>query len=307
MQRVSRRNWIKGFVAAAAFGLGFASFASAADQGAKKVLFLTKSSGFQHSVIARKTPDQMAHLEKILIEVGPSKGYEFTCTKDASLFNDPETYKKYDVFMYYTTGDLTKDSKDGGKGMSTEGKALMMKAIEEGKGVVGVHSAPDTFHSKKRFPVRPAQVDPADVDPFIQMIGGEFQGHGSQQNATMKFVSPKFPGLENLKSFDLVDEWYVNNNVAPDLHVILVQDTESMVHTKDGKREKMYERPSYPATFARMHGKGRVYYTSMGHREDVCLNPIFQQVLFAGVDWAAGKTQFDPKPNMNEVCPQEAK
>ena len=306
MKPLSRRNSIKGCLAAAVIGLGLTSFASAAE-GAKKVLFLTKSAGFQHSVIGRKSPEQMAHLEKILIEVGPAKGYEFTCTKDASLFNDPETYRKYDVLMYYTTGDLTKDSKDGGKGMSAEGKALMMKAIEEGKGVVGVHSAPDTFHSKKRSPLRPASVDAAEVDPYIQMMGGEFKSHGSQQKATMKFVSPTFPGLQDLKSFDMVDEWYVNDNVAPDMHVILVQDTTGMVYTKDGKREKQYEIAPYPATWARMHGKGRVFYTSMGHREDVCLNPGFQQVLFAGLDWSAGKTQFDPKPNMKEVCPQDAK
>jgi type 1 glutamine amidotransferase len=120
----------------------------------------------------------------------------------------------------------------------------------------------------------------------------------------MKFVSPTFPGLEDLKSFDLVDEWYICNNTAPDLHVILVQDTGSM--GKGGKREPAYNIPPYPATWARMEGKGRVFYTSMGHREDVCLNPIFQKVLIAGMNWACGKTQFDPKPNMQETCPPDA-
>ena len=40
-----------------------------------------------------------------------------------------------------------------------------------------------------------------------------------------------------------------------------------------------YKRPPYPSTWARMHGKGRVFYTSMGHREDVWTSPEFQAVL----------------------------
>ena len=43
--------------------------------------------------------------------------------------------------------------------------------------------------------------------------------------------------------------------------------------------------PPYPATWARMHGKGRVFYTSMGHREDVWTNEKFQQVALGGFSW----------------------
>src|SRR5688500_12977641 len=74
----------------------------------KNVLFLTKSQGFQHSVIARdkKDPQKPAHAERLLTEFGGSNGFTVTVTKDADVFNDPETYKKYDVFAFYTTGDL---------------------------------------------------------------------------------------------------------------------------------------------------------------------------------------------------------
>lgn len=282
--------------------VGMASPAFA--QAKKRVLFLTKSQGFQHSVIARdrNNPDKPAWLEMILTEFGRWNGFEITTTKDASVFDDPATYDKYDVFMFYTTGDLTKNSADGGKGMSAQGKANFLKAIADGKGFVGIHSAPDTFHSAKKYPVRPENAE--GVDPYIAMIGGEFMTHQSQQKATMKMVSPDFPGLQGLKSFTMVDEWYVNNNTAPDLHVILVQDTGTM--GKNGRRENAYNRAPYPATWARMQGKGRVFYTSMGHREDVCANPVFLEVMLAGLNWASGRTQYDPKPNMAEVCPPDA-
>ena len=67
------------------------SLALAAD---KQVLFLTKSAGFQHSVIERKNPDpqKLAHAERLLTEFGAQNGFVVTVTKDADVFNDPETY-----------------------------------------------------------------------------------------------------------------------------------------------------------------------------------------------------------------------
>jgi len=281
------------------------SLALAAD---KQVLFLTKSQGFQHSVITRDKNDPMklAHAERLLTEFGGANGFIVTVTKDANVFNDPETYKKYDVFAFYTTGDLTQLSNrpgDNEKPMSPEGKAMLLKAIQDGKGVIGFHCASDTFHSKRNSEmVRPENVKD-EVDPYIQMIGGEFKGHGSQQKATMKVASNSFPGLEDLKEFGFVEEWYNLYNLDPDMHVILVQDTTSMP-AKNGQREENYRRAPYPATWAKKYGQGRVFYTNMGHREDVWTNPVFQKVVIAGLNWVSGNTKFEPSPNMPQVAPQ---
>ena len=100
----------------------------------------------------------------------------------------------------------------------------------------------------------------------------------------------------NDDSFYLNDEWYSLKNYADDLHVILVQDTHGM----EGED---YERPPFPATWARRHGKGRVFYTSMGHREDVWTNPKFQEILLGGLSWAVGDIEADIAPNIKEVTP----
>ena len=65
----------------------------------------------------------------------------------------------------------------------------------------------------------------------------------------------------------------------------------------------MYDRPAFPATWAREYGKGRVFYTSMGHREEVWLNPIFQSILLGGLSWAFGNVQADITPNIEKVAP----
>ena len=65
-----------------------------------------------------------------------------------------------------------------------------------------------------------------------------------------------------------------------------------------------YQRPPYPATWARQHGQGRVFYTSMGHRDDVWSNPMFQGILLGGLAWAAGAVGANVTPNLKEVTPQ---
>ena len=136
------------------------------------------------------------------------------------------------------------------------------------------------------------------------MLGGEFIVHGAQQKADMKVVDHTFPGVKDnagLKddAIKLNEEWYALKNFAPDLHVILVQDTTGM---KGG----MYERPPFPATWARMHNKGRVFYTSMGHREDIWENQLFKDLLAGAFAWSFGNVQADVTPNLAKVCPQAA-
>jgi type 1 glutamine amidotransferase len=133
------------------------------------------------------------------------------------------------------------------------------------------------------------------------MIGGEFISHGPQQDSRSVITSPEFPGVAGTgdaggNGFVLHEEWYSLKNFAKDLHVILSQDTHGM----EGKD---YERPPFPATWARRHGEGRVFYTSMGHREDVWTNPKFQQILLGGMRWAAGDVDADIPPNIEQVTP----
>ena len=78
--------------------------------------------------------------------------------------------------------------------------------------------------------------------------------------------------------------------------MLLVQETAGMIGIP-------YQRPAYPATWARMHGKGRVFYMSMGHREDDWTNPVFQDILFGGMGWTTGKVDVDVTPNIEQVTP----
>ena len=98
-------------------------------------------------------------------------------------------------------------------------------------------------------------------------------------------------------SFTITDEWYALKNFADNLHVILVQGTEGM-------KGHMYERPNFPITWARAYGKGRVFYTSMGHREDVWENPMYQALLLGALGWSTGVVDASIEPNIRQVTPK---
>jgi uncharacterized protein len=265
---------------------------STPDRGPRKILFFSRSQGFEHSVI-KKQGDQPSLVETVLTDIGRKNNIEFTFSKDGTIFT-PENIAKFDAFFFYTTGDLTEEGGDHNPPMSKEGKAAFLDAIHNGKGFIGTHAASDTFHSGSNRYIN----DGDNADPYIKMIGAEFIIHGSQQTSHMLCVDKNFPGFATFPSdFGPKEEWYSLKDFAPDLHVILVQDTTGMTGAP-------YDRPAYPETWAHLYGKGRVFYTSMGHREDMWANPVFLDALTGGINWAVHKVNADLTPNLDQVAPK---
>jgi hypothetical protein len=287
-------------------GLIFDAQPASAQSAAKKILFFSKSSGFEHDQIHEKN-GQPSPAQIILTQIGKDNNFEFTFTKDGTVFT-PENIAKYDAFFFHTTGDLTTVGTDHNPPMSKEGKAAFLEAIHNGKGFVGTHCAADTFHSPGGADSGPSrwQNDGDNADPYIKMIGGEFIIHGSQQRAHQICLDRKFPGLSDFPDdFGPLEEWYSLKDFAPNLHVLLLQDTSAMDRAAGGNKSG-YDRPNYPSTWAHMYGEGHVFYTSMGHRHDVWTNPVFQKLLIGGLNWAVGNVTADVSPNLMEAAPEAA-
>jgi len=289
---MKRRQMLKATSAAA---LGLSTFplgwAAAAEEKKQKVLYFTRSAGFEHSAV-RRDDGPLSHSERVLTEMGKRAGFEVECTKDGSVFDGE--LDQFDAIAFYTSGDLTRPNKRNTPPMTPQGKQKLLDAIAAGKGFVGFHAAADTFHSKG-----PRNEIQTEVDPYIAMLGGEFVTHGAQQEASL-IIASRFPGAGNLgcaEGISFTEEWYALKNFAEDLHVILVQETKFMVGD-------CYQRPNFPITWARRHGKGRVFYTSFGHREDIWTNPFVQTIMLGGLAWVMGNVQHDAKPNIQKVTPQ---
>lgn len=294
-RNLNRRDLLK---TAGAVALGAAAgtfpmrWARGDDTKTKKILFFTRSQGFEHSVVKRNAPDELSFGETMFVGFGKKHGFDVTASKDGTLFTE-EKLKPFDAIVFYTTGDLERHWVAGNmerEGMSQamppDGKTALLKFVADGKGFLGMHCATDTWDHHGDGP---------NTDAYIRMLGGEFVTHGGQQNAKIHVVDPKF--INGLEDFEKTEEWYRLKNFAPDLHVILVQDTGSM------KEEQYKNEKPYPETWARMHGKGRVFYTSLGHRDDVWKSDIFENVVMGGLAWAVGNVDADVTPNLEQAAP----
>jgi type 1 glutamine amidotransferase len=277
--------------------LGLASSLALHAETARKLLFFTKSSGFEHDVISWKK-GKPSHAEKIFTELGGKNHWEFEFSKDGSKFS-PEYLSGFDAVIFYTTGDLTSPGTDKEPPMTPAGKQALFDYVKSGKGFIGIHSASDTFHTaneSKKGPDRYVNHG-KDADPYVCFLGGEFIIHGSQQLATNKVIDKKFPGFSEVgDSFAIHEEWYSLKDFNPDIHVLTVIDSPAM-------KESMYDRPAYPTTWAREEGKGRIFYTAMGHREDVWTNKTFQDILVGAIRWTTGEEKAAVPPNLKEAAP----
>jgi type 1 glutamine amidotransferase len=252
-----------------------------------RILFFTKSQRSEHSVIKR-LGEKPSFAEDVLAGLASTNRWLIETSKDGRIFT-PENLAKYDALLFYSNGTLTDPGIDSSPPMTEAGKTALIESVRKGKPLIAVHTALTTFNRKK-----------GPVDPYLEMLGGEGISHNAQQKARNLCVDPRFPGFENLKNgLELFEEWYSIKNFSKDLHVILVQETKGMTGN-------LYTRRPYPATWARMHGKGRVFVTSLGHREDVWTNPIFQKILVGGVSWALGRVDADITPNIETVTPHYA-
>jgi len=288
---MKRREMLK-TTSAALLGLTTLPFGwtASAEPRRKKVLYFTRSGGFEHSVVHR-TGGGLSHSERVLTEMGQWAGFDVECTLDGTIFD--RNLDPYDTIAFFTSGDLIAPQGNGTP-MTSTGKQQLLEAIAAGKGFVAFHSSTDSFHSKG-----PMDQIQTEVDPYIAMLGGEFVIHGPQQEASLMIAS-RFPGTDRIgcaEGIAFMDEWYAQKNFAKDLHVILVQETKLM-------KGDCYRRPDYPNTWARHHGKGRVFYTALGHREDIWTNPFFQAITLGGIAWALGNVPAKAEPNIAQVTPK---
>ncbi|PYQ54709.1 MAG: hypothetical protein DMF78_04810 [Acidobacteria bacterium] len=216
------------------------------------LLVVTVTKGFRHQSI----PD----LERMVASLATESGafdVDYARTDDElAARTTPAALARYDgVVFASTTGDIPLADRDG-----------FLSWIEAGHGLVGIHAASDTFHG---FP------------PYLDMLGGEFEHHGPQVKVHVLVADRAHPATRTLgESFDVFDEIYQFKRFDPArVHLLLSMDK----HPESGAPG------SFPVSWTREPGRGRVFYTSLGHREDVIAAPWYRQHVLGGILWALGR------------------
>ena len=159
----------------------------ASQKSAKKVLFFTKSSGFQHSV------DHPQGRQAQPRRADPDRDRQGARLRGRRLQGRPAVRPRQDRpvgrlrLLDHRRPDHARHRQDARR-CRADGEKAFLDAIRGGKGFIGMHCATDTFATRHR--------NEGGDDPYIQMIGGEFITHGAQQKVTIDVVDPDFPGLD---------------------------------------------------------------------------------------------------------------
>ena len=221
----------------------------------RKVLYLTHSAGFKHEVLPLS--------EQIFKQIGERSGaFEVTATQDCSVLSG-DGLKPYDAVVFYTTGELP---------ISDAQKAAFLDFIRSGKGFVGIHSATDTFY---KWP------------EYGELIGGYFDQHPWHQEVAINVEDQRHPATHHLaRTFKITDEIYQFKDFSRRrVHVLLSVDVNSVDLNKPAVHRTDKD---FALAWSRNYGKGRVFYTALGHRPEVWQDERFQQHLLGAVRWVMG-------------------
>jgi type 1 glutamine amidotransferase len=232
-------------------------FAAAPQPRPVRLLYVTQSAGFKHAVLPVS--------EQKLAEMGlAAKAFETTVSQDAATAITAENLQKYDVVAFFTTGELP---------LGDEQKTALLAFVRGGKGFVGIHSATDTFY---KWP------------EYGQMVGGYFNDHPWHQDVQVKVEDARHPATAHLPAtFRLNDEIYQFRDWSrSDVHVLLSLDTGSVDMTKPSVKRTDKD---FALAWTRPMGKGRVFYTALGHEPALWSDERFQKHLIGGILWAAGR------------------
>jgi type 1 glutamine amidotransferase len=221
---------------------------------ARRVLVVTHTTGFRHPSIATA--------ENVIARIGSESRLFATAycrdQADVARLLTPASLASVDaIFFANTTGNLGIADLPG-----------VLAWVADGHAFLGAHSASDTYH---------------DAPEYLEMLGAEFETHGDESSVDIRVEDMTHPagmGLSSpLRFFDEIYEF--RSNPRPRVNVVFSVDR----HPDDG-HAPAGQPGDFPLAWYRAYGRGRVFYTALGHRDEVWNDRRYQQHLLGALRWA---------------------
>lgn len=246
-----------------------AAAAQSASPAKKHLLVLGEEKGYRHEAVS--------HAMAVIEHLGRESGiWDTTIRTDTEILTkkklefNAKNLNNFDAVLLYTSGTLE---------MAAQQKADLLSFVhDDGKGFIGIHSATITF---------------TEWPEYGEMLGGYFDEHPwGTFDAPIIVEDPSFPGMEQWpRQFVLRDEIYQLKDYSRDkVRVLMRLDaskldlTNKNVHRTD---------KDFAVAWAKAYGKGRVYYTTLGHVEENWDDPRFQKQMTGAIRWAMGLVDAD--------------
>jgi cytochrome c len=216
-----------------------------------KVLVFSKTVSYRHESIS-------AGIEAIRA-LGKQQGFQVDTTEKSESFNE-KILKNYNVIVFLnTTGDVLNDAQ----------QLEMNRWVQAGGGFVGIHAAADTEY---------------DWPWYGELVGAYFNGHPNNPNvreAIVKVVDKNHMSTKHLPdTWKRTDEWYNYKDIKSEINVLLNLDESSYQGGTNGE--------NHPMAWYRDFDGGRTWYTGLGHTNECYKDPDFIQMLWGGIQYAAG-------------------
>lgn len=231
-----------------------------------RVLALGAQAGYQH--------DSLTDALVTIYDLGRESGlWETVIRTDAQLLTrqpleqNGKNLETFDAVFFLVSGEVP---------LAEEQKQALLSFVREGKGFVGAHGATASL---------------AEWSDYVELVGGTFDGHPwNQLEVELVVEDPTFPAVAHFpERFRFVDEIYQIAEFSRDRsHVLISLDTASVDMEHEGVTQR-----DIPIAWTREYGKGRVFYSSLGHASETWARDDVRQMWREAIRWALGLDQAD--------------
>ena len=226
------------------------------------VLVLSKTNGF-------RDPEQIDAAKRVLTDLVRKQGRDVFETENAAVINRRDLAKFKTVVFNSTSGNI----------FDVQQRAAFKAWVEGGGGVVLLHGAGgDPSYDWKWWP---------DV-----LIGAQFIGHTGRpkqfQQAAIDVVDRNHPAMRGLPvRWVRTEECYSFNRVPAGNGTRILATVDETTYEPFPERVRMGK--PHPVIWSRCNGKGRVIFSSLGHKAETYAEPLHQLLIGNAIRWARGR------------------
>ena len=192
--------------------------------------------------------DDLRRAAEIRKQLEIENNYFVTYTEDYDIFANG--LSKYDVLLINTTINNLTDLQYKG----------ILKAVKNGMPVLGIHSATASFRSTKH----------GDWSEFYKMIGARFDHHPKMHKYPIQLVPNNGILDSSYANYELNEELYFYTQMNPANKILLTAE---------------YKGVKSPVAWIKNYGKGKVFYTALGHSLAVSKDKNFKKLILFALEW----------------------
>ncbi|MEO8682160.1 MAG: ThuA domain-containing protein [Vicinamibacterales bacterium] len=259
----------------------------------RKLLFLTHAGLYKHASLEPAEAAVTGWGKTAGFEVTTLQGYkQDSKSLDLSILT-PEYLNSFDGLMLMTNGNLP---------LTPVQRKAIVDFVRNGKALIGVHCATLTMYDYPEFGEVLGGYYLRSVVPTDMVTKGKV--------GVLKVEDPNHPATRMLGStWPLNEEFYEFGHAVWDaskptenisavgrLHILMPfsRDRVHVLLSLDTDKTDLSDLPNipkgdYPQAWTRTFGRGRTFYTTLGHRDDIWAHDaVFRAHVTGGIRWALG-------------------